>query len=393
MAITADMARAELARRELAKRQSMRQPDSEQQQQQGIGSIPEDVGNAGLNFLMGAGDKAMQIPGEAQEAGEQFIHHPFSAPPRAAQNVLSGLLEGGKQLFNFPLNVNTYLGSKGIPPFKQTAALAEKLKIGDTGLQKAVMGEPQKGDQLWQDVGGLLPLAMAPESIAGRVPAVTSKGILAKLSKEKAKQLNVAKQDYANLFKEAATSGVKDAIPSKSVIKNVPQIVKNSTRDFHGSLKTYMDNPSVENAHWAQSELGGFIRHLDKIKNRNGLTPSQIKTYKAAQDAQKGIKEAMFSNNAFGKKPGLALKYDNLSKKYRENVIPYTSLQDLSEFEAGKLRPKTAVKNLLNDEEFMIKLAKKNPGIYLHTPTAKRGAIGAAGLLGYDELKRLINGR
>jgi hypothetical protein len=132
--ITPEMARAELARREIARRQSQQTP----MQPQGISSIPHDIGNLGANLLMGAGEKAMQLPDELSEAAQQFAQHPLTTPPRAARGVLSGLLEGGKQLYNLPLNLGTYLGEKGIFPFQYTAPLAEKLKIVETGLQKSV---------------------------------------------------------------------------------------------------------------------------------------------------------------------------------------------------------------------------------------------------------------
>lgn len=359
----------------------------------GISSIPEDIGNAGINLLMGAGEKAMQLPEEFSEAGQSIFERPIGGSVRAGGNILSGLLEGTKGLYNLPLNLNTYLGSKGVFPFKQTMGLAEKLKVGNTGLKQAVLGEKKKGDQLFEDIGEIAPLFLAPESISSKIPSISSKGIMKNLSKQKAKQYSIAKADYNNLFEEAASQGLTHARPTKAITSNQANIIKNSQPKYHTALREYSSNPTIENAHWAQSELGALERHLDKISAKNGLTPSQIKTYKAVQEARNGIKKSMFSNNSLGKNPGLALKYKNLGAKYKENMIPYSSLEDLSEFEAGKLRPRTAVKNLLNDEEFMINLAKKNPGVYLHTPTSKKIGWGAAGLLGYDELKKIMNSR
>jgi len=397
MAITPEMARAELARRELARRQAQRQPEVPQQQEsQGIGSIPGDILDTGANLLMKGGEKVMQLPEEISAAGQQIAEHPLSGTGRAAGGIMSSLLEGGKQLYNLPLNINTYLGSKGIFPFKQTMGLAEKLKVGDTGLQKAVMGEQKPGDVLWEDIGAVAPLFMAPETITSKVPSVTAKGIMKSLSKEKGKQYAIAKQDYSNLFNEASGQGLTHASPTKAVTSNQANIIKNSQPKHHTALKEYVANPTIENAHWAQSELGALQRHLDKIASKNGLTPSQNKTYKAVLEARKGIKKSMFSNNALGKSPELAMKYENLGTKYKENVIPYTSLEELSEYEAKRLRPSSAVKDLLNNEEFMIQLAKKQPGIYLHKPLAKKvgyAGLGATGLLGYEELKKLLMGR
>ncbi len=360
-------------------------------QQQGISDIPGDLGSLMTNLFLGAGEKAMDLPSEITDAGKQFYEHPIATPPRAARGILGGLLEGGKQAFNLPLNINTYLGSKGVPPFKQTMGLAEKLKIGDTGLQNAVMGKHQPGDELFQDIGQLGSLIYAPETMGVKIPAVTSKGIMKQLSKQKSIELNKAKTEYNNLFQNAADEGFTHAVPLKVITNNKENIIKNSQPKYHTAFKKYLAEPTIENAHWAQSELGALKRHLENISNKTGLTPTQIKTHKAVMDAQKGIKESMFSKNSFGGNPKLASDYTNLGKKYRENVIPYTSLEDLSETEAGKLRPKTAVKNLLKDEQFMINLAKKNPGIYLHTPYAKNGLFGLMGLAGYDEIKKLIN--
>ena len=98
----------------------------------------------------------------------------------------------------------------------------------------------------------------------------------------------------------------------------------------------------------------------------------------------------MFSKQAMGANPKLGKEYDQLAQKYKEEVVPYTSIEDIHQFEAGKMRPKTVVKNLQRDEEFMTKLAKDYPGLKLHTPAAKKVMWGLMGLMGYDEVKKLL---
>lgn len=375
----------------LAQPQPEEQMDEQpMQKQQGIGSIPGDIGDMFANLFMGAGEKAMGLPEELEAAGKPFQDHPVKATARAGGNVLSSMLEGGKQLYNLPLNINTYLGGKGVPLFKQTMGLADKLKIGDTGLEKAVLGEPQKGDELFKDVGTVASLFAGPEMVGAKLPAVTAKGITKQIVKTKLGRVAEAKKDYGSLFQKAANEGITHAKPPKSVTASESHIVKHSEPRFHESLQTYIENPSIENAHWAQSELGALERHLDSISKKNGLTPSQIKTLKAVQQARKGIKESMFSKNAMGANPKLGKEYDELATKYKEEVVPYTSLEDIHEYQQGKMRPKTVVKNLQKDEEFMTKLAKEYPGLKLHTPRAKQIMWGLAGLMGYDELKKLL---
>ena len=370
-------------------------PEPIQEERPGIMSIPGDIGNAGLNLLMAAGEKGMQLH-EFYEASQAISEHPIKGAARAGGGIMSGLLEGAKGLYNLPLNVNTYLGSKGIFPFNQTMGLAEKLKIGDTGLKKAVLGEPQKGDVLFEDIGAIAPMFLAPESLTGKIPAVSAKGIMKSISKEKAKQYGIAKADYRNLFDEAESMGLLHAKPNKEIMSNQASIIKNSQPKYHTALKEYLNFPTIENAHWAQSELGALERYFNKIDQKAGLTPTQLKTLKAVQETRNGIKKSMFSNNSLGKNPGLAMKYEDLANKYKENVIPYTSLEPLSAYEANRLRPNKAIQKLLNNEEFRVNLARKYPGVYLKTPTAKKikyGALGATGLFGLNELKNLIEGR
>ena len=292
------------------------------------------------------------------------------------------------------MNINTYLGGKGIPGFKQTAPYAEKLKIGETGLQKMLMGEPQKGDQLWQDVGTAASLVAGPEMAGVRVPSVTAKGIVKDIVADKAKYLGQAQKDFGDLFSSAAEQGFTHAPPLKSVTKHQAEIVKNSVPKYHKSLQKYLADPTIENAHWAQSELGALTRHLDSVSKKVGLTPSQVKTYKAAVEARKGVQDSMFSKNALGDHPFLGEKYNTLRNKYREEVIPYTRLEEGSEFEGGKMLPKNALKGLMSDDEFMIQLAKRYPGLIAHKPGIKKiaGYVGAGGgsLLGYEELKKLL---
>ena len=102
----------------------------------------------------------------------------------------------------------------------------------------------------------------------------------------------------------------------------------------------------------------------------------------------------MFSKHYLGGNEDLAKRYNDLATKYKEKVVPYTRLTELSEAEANRMRPKTAVKNLLNDEQFRIELAKHYPGLFLHRPGTKRALISSgllgASLMGYKGIKELL---
>lgn len=381
----------------LANQEENNNQEEQSQEETGLSSIPNDLKDLVINFGLGAGNKAMQLPGEISEAGNQLYDKPLTTPPRIARNVLSGILEGAKGAYNLPLELTGYLAkkTKDIPYAgayfnKFAAPLAEKLKIGDTGLKEKALGEEQAGDQLWQDLGMIAPIAGAPKALGKNAPALTAKQITQQMSKHKSAALEKAKIDYGKLFEDAKKIGLKNAEPSDLVYNQRKIITQNSTPKHHRAYNEYLQNPTLENAHWAQSELGALERHLNKISDKNGLTPIQHKTLKAANKAREDIKKSMFSENGLGKSPALGERYNQLSEEYRKKVIPYTRLEELSDVEKGRMRPKSAIKSLRNDEQFMIDLAKKYPGLALHSALAKKIGIGGIGLLGYDEIKKII---
>jgi hypothetical protein len=259
--------------------------------------------------------------------------------------------------------------------------------MGQKGEGSTVDNIIQKGIEHAPELLGLRSI------FKGKLP-ITSKGITEKLSKDKQLALNQAKTEYGNLFNSAKEQGITHAMPPQSALDNRARITANSQNKHNRALNEYIQNPTLENAHWAQSELGALDRHMDSLANKNGLTPTQLKTQKAVQKTRDDIKKEMFSNNAFGKNPKMADEYNALSNKYKNNVIPYTRLNELSEVEAKRMKPGTAVNSLLNDDQFMIELSKRYPGLFLHKPGTRKAIIGA-GVLGgtiggYKGIKDLL---
>jgi len=223
---------------------------------------------------------------------------------------------------------------------------------------------------------------------------ITARGIMSQMSGHKTQAINQARHEYGQLFNEAAQQGISHAIPPVTILRNRQLITRNSAAKHHRAYNEFLENPTLENAHWAQSELGALERHLNNLENKNGLTPIQHRTLRAANQARQDIRQSMFNQNVLGANPQLAERYNQLSNQYREHVIPYTRLEQLSETEQNRMLPKTAVKELLNDDQFMIELSRRYPGLFLHTPIAKSIGKGATkiglGIAGYEGLKKLL---
>lgn len=323
-----------------------------------------------------------------------------NTPHDIVQNLEGQGKEFGNSI-NKAIPLDKYIGSNRLP----FGSNANPKNISDylpheTNDFSKLMGQegiPSTGSWLIQKAIEHAPEIAGLGSIAKNIP-ITSKGLIKKLSKDKTKELSIAKKEYGNLFEEASQNGLTHAIPEEPMIKkimdNSKDIVKNSIPKYHASLRDYLKDPTIEKAHWAQSELGALERHLDKISQKTGLTPSQIKTYKSVKDTRGAIKKAMFSDNSLGNNAKLASDYESLSNKYKKNVIPYTRLEELSETESMRMLPKNAIKRLLNDDQFIIELSKKYPGLQLHTPGTKKIINTLLGtgvtLLGYEGIKKLL---
>lgn len=118
----------------------------------GWGGIASDVGQDIMDIPGQVGGFLTQLPGEAVAAGQQIKSNPL----RAGENAIAGLLESGKGVLNIPAKLAIYLRSKGVGN-PETEDVVAKTLIGDTGLEKSVLGEPQAGDALLRGVAGFTP--------------------------------------------------------------------------------------------------------------------------------------------------------------------------------------------------------------------------------------------
>lgn len=355
----------------------------QKQEKMGLGGVASDIYNKGIETIQGIPDALRGLAAEVPGAANQIFHE----PGRAALNVASGFPELGHNVLNKPGDLRDYLVKKGLFPKESPSfRLPESILPKEYNYAESLGVKGNKpGDKLLQSIPTQVALSPAGESIPAlleKFPGLTSKGIVNQISRKKTSLKNEARTEYGELFNDATKKGI-GIVPPPAI--NAKEIIKNSTPIYHRSLEQYLNHPSLENAHWAQSELGGFLRHLDSINKKTGLTPTQNRTYKIASKAQQDIKQAMFSKNRFGAHPELAERYTNLSNKYRGKVVPYTRLEDISQYESGKLKASSAINGLRNDDQFMIELSHRYPGLFLHSPLVKNVTKG----LGYGVLGKL----
>lgn len=366
--------------------ENYKEPDNESK---GVSGVLSDLISKGFSTAVGLPSAIAALPGEAYGGAKQILTN----PKRAAQNIGGGFGDVGHGLLSSLGNVRDYLAKKDlISKNAPSLRLPESILPKDFNYQEALGRQgQQKGDALLAGLpagAALLPVSEFALGQAAKLPGISSKGIARQLSQNKQKAIREASADYNQFFDTAKQLGVKEVeVPKMDSSK----IINHSIPKYHESLKQFLKNPTLENAHWAQSELGALERHLTKLHDKQGLTPTEIRTLRATTQAKDNIKKSMFSNKGLGGHEPLAERYNQLSSDYLEKVIPYKSLQDLSAYEKGKMRPRTLIKSVRNDEDFMLKMQKHYPGMLLHGPVAKAIALGALGSAGMKGGGKLIN--
>lgn len=274
-------------------------------------------------------------------------------------NLAQGAFQGGSDVLR---------GAASLVP---TGAGLPSVNIPDPGFEKNNIEEvPLPGFQSnpLQEIAGPAGYAAtllnpqraaikAGETIAAKLP--TSKNLAAKITEDKSVIKNTYKNLYNGLFKKAEEQGIKEIAKPKGKIN---AIIENTPETYHKRLQQFIENPTLENAHWAQSDLGKLERSLEKSHANNPLTKPKLDALKQAKDYKEKIKEAMFAGN----KAKLEKEYNKITKGYANEVLPYTTNKAITALEKGELLPKNLIPKLKGNDKFMIALGKKYPGITIN---------------------------
>lgn len=241
-------------------------------------------------------------------------------------------------------------------------------------------------------VGGRL----APALLAGTVPALNAvrPSVLGETIAEKsALNSNKYKSLYNNLLNKAdETVGKFSVTPELSALKNKAKYLLDNASDAKiDALTDFISNPSIKNAHFAQSELGALSRALDKK-----LVPTNIdnKLKPIVGNLRKALQDSIEHNLTKANSPELSDAYKALGQGYRADVVPFNT-KEMRAYNRGDISNATLAKKMANNEAFTLKKASKNiPGLSayqtLNDPILKYAlttfGLGGIGGLGYHYL-------
>lgn len=272
-------------------------------------------------------------------------------------------------------------------------ALAAPESLGSSLLSKAAIGslaggassENRGAGAAFGALGGALPSAF------NLAKSSTSKNIAKKFAEDKADVKAQYAKQYGDLFKKAAEEGITTVTKPRI---NISAIEDSGMPRQYKSLKQFLENPTLENAHWAQSGLGGLERKLEKVSEGAGLTPPQNKALLEVKKAKQKIQDAMFAKHKLGSKPELAKTYADLAAGYKAKVVPWNSAKGLEDFSRGELTAKDLINKLSNNKKFMAQLGNQYPQLKINriadNPWVKSLILGTLGLEGAHKAKQVF---
>jgi hypothetical protein len=238
----------------------------------------------------------------------------------------------------------SFLGPGGAA-FKALKALnALRRPAGLAGIASDAGRSAAAGYLTGEDSEGDRGLSTALGAALGPSLGATKHAIGEKIAGSAQKAKEAYKGHYGDLFKEATKNGVHHVVVPPVGADN---IIKHTTKHYHEYLRKYLDNPTLENAHWAQSELGNFVRKYEK---RADLPPSKLKAIKDAQNLRSQLKQGI--EDQISANPELAGRYSKLSAGYRKDVAPFENLSAIKKHRAGKISSADLSNALKNNKEF-----------------------------------------
>lgn len=324
------------------------------------------IKNLGRGLLRGAGQtlgdigaSVLNYPIEKLESftGKQIPHIPH---PNLINQEPTGLAETiGQNVGQLGASFAIPFGAAGrvAKLLKSAPGLVRGLGAAGTGALEGYLGS-EDNRKLGGVTGGLIGgAATAIPALVKAGKAYTSEGI----AKDIIKRFNKLKKEY-NVKYDTLLEKASEEAPTKklkSTLVNRDLFIKGGfNKDLH-ALDKFNQNPTLENAHRAQSALGSIAR---ESKAKGGDLNFDIS--KSANIARDNLKNQIIENLQKIKNKKYHEEYKQLSENYKKDVVPYLespTITKLTTKKPNKLHPRYAYKGLINEEETLSALGQHHP--------------------------------
>lgn len=253
----------------------------------------------------------------------------------------------------------SFLGGELLTPGIGGGAIYNKLEkaLGKPSLAKNIAlggatGAAVSGsEEPYSRVGGAV--------LGSTIPAATglsSKAISKHVTDKTSELENLFRKEYGNLFKtieKEAPSNVEVRIPEMLKKQNIEELkpLTGSNRKFSKSMERFKNNPTLENAHIFQSDLGKLQRKLQKSFKPGETASEDLLANKLADSLRRRIKGSMQDYFLKIDRPDLLNKYSQLNEEYINKMVPYLQ-KEINQFRNKEIFAEDLVKKLLKNQKF-----------------------------------------
>lgn len=222
-------------------------------------------------------------------------------------------------------------------------ALTKGATIGESALAGGLAGylgggREGEGDEASRALSGAFGSIVMPATQLG------SRAIAKKIVSKEAELSTKFKNDYQKIFDSLkdtslAQRDLRVPAPLKTDAgKALSERLSANTKD---SLRKFESNPSFENAHWLQSNLGKFVREL---RGKRSLKQPEQEALNFAEDLQKRTHGSMSDFLMKNQKADVLSKYVDTTKDYAKEMVRFKK-ESIRAFK-DKGKPRELIKSL-----------------------------------------------
>lgn len=178
-------------------------------------------------------------------------------------------------------------------------------------------------------IGGRKGAALLSASLAApakKISQYTDASIGKKIVQDaKALQKSFNKR-YSSIWKEAEKKGVKE-VKNPLTKEQTNQLKNSSSNRLNKSVERFSANPSLENAHKLQSDVG---KYFNKNKEKSLTLSTDRDAVKAAEIARDTLKQSIYDSL---QKASISLRgrYQQVGSDYKDKMVPYLSNKPISD--------------------------------------------------------------
>jgi hypothetical protein len=360
----------------------------------------ESFGQAALKAVPRIGEdlyrKAFGALKEAPEYWEKyktelpgFWKNIFQHPGSMAMQGLAGANEAINAVNQLPLQLAQYGNERlNLLPKSVPNAIKNIIPEDTTESINQLFDKPQRaGESLLRGTMRNLPSLIPSSELASIMNPrnLTHSGIARNIVQEQNRQIGTHSRLYNNLFRDAERAGINEVPISNHLIDSNLNFIRQykSPRDYR-SLENFRENPTLQNAQSATSDLKVIMRSLDEKSKKSSLTSEERHLYDAADHTVRHIENNMFLNPQGELNHTLSNRHSAINHSYRENVVPYRYNKNIQDYIDRKITP-TQLVNSLSTGEFAVKKGRNHPAIKIRNSIPKAvlgtGSLGGVGWL------------